>query len=92
MVFITKNICRGNNNGAKVSSTNKKDKIKTMNKAELLDIILKQKKEIDSYKTMRDESATNQMMTSDNLEPRDTHKLQKTDSVKNQIMDSNCEP
>ena len=77
MVFITKNICRGINNGVKAESTNKKGKIKNMNKAELLDIILKQKKEIDTYEKMIDKSATKQTMTCDHLEHGDNNKLKK---------------
>ena len=47
-----------------------------MNRAELLDIISKQQKEIATYEKIIDKSATKQTMTDGNLEHRD----------------SNCEP
>ena len=47
-----------------------------MSRAELLDIIAKQQKEIETYENKIDESATKKMMTDGNLEHRD----------------SNCEP
>ena len=76
MVFITKNICRGINNTVKPESIINKGKINKMSRAELLDIIAKQQKEIETYQNKIDKSATKKMMTDGNLEHRD----------------SNCEP
>ena len=68
--YITKNICRGNNNGDKSKAIINKGKIKKMNRAELLDIISKQQKEIDIYEIWIENNKTKQIMTDGNSEHR----------------------
>ena len=70
MEYITKNICRGNKNVDKDKAIINKGKINKLNKAELLDIISKQQKEIDIYEIWIENNKTKQIMTDGNSEHR----------------------